>query len=90
MTKTSIQLPEALYREIKRVAAEHKMSRSKLVQRGLETLLSCFPVHPESHATWELPKLRPLGGDAFFDNPNWRYEINEGRGVVRRHLTRGR
>ena len=34
-----------------------------------------------SHATWALPKPRPLGGDVFFDNPDWRYEINEGRGT---------
>ena len=83
MIRTQIQLPDALYREVKRVAAEREMSLAELVRRGLETLLSRFPAHPESQATWELPKPRPLGGDLFFNNPDWRYEINEGRGVAR-------
>lgn len=83
MIRTQIQLPDALYREVKRVAAEREMSLAELVRRGLEIVLSRFPAHPETRATWELPKPRPLGGDAFFDRPDWRYEINEGRGTVR-------
>lgn len=83
MTRTQIQLPDELYREVKRVAAEREVSLAELVRRGLETLLSHFPAHPEARATWELPKPRPLGGDAFFENQDWRYEINEGRGEVR-------
>lgn len=83
MTRTQIQLPDELYREVKRIAAEREVSLAELVRRGLETLLSHFPAHPEARATWELPKPRPLGGDAFFENQDWRYEINEGRGEVR-------
>lgn len=81
--RTQIQLPDALYREVKRVAAEREISLAELVRRGLETILSRLPAHPEARATWELPKPRPLGGDAFFENPDWRYEINAGRGTVR-------
>lgn len=83
MIRTQIQLPDALYREVKRVAAEREMSLAELVRRGLETILSRFPDHPESRDSWELPKARPLGGDAFFDNPDWRYDLHEGRGVAR-------
>ena len=83
MTRTQIQLPDALYREVKRIAAEREMSLAELVRRALETLLCHFPTHPEARATWELPKPRPLAGDAFFENPDWRYEINEARTVVR-------
>jgi hypothetical protein len=90
MIRTQIQLPDALYREVKRVAAEREMSLAELVRRGLETILSRFPSHPEPSATWELPKARPLGGDAFFENADWRYEINEGRGVVREKRTKYR
>jgi hypothetical protein len=83
MIRTQIQLPDELYREVKRVAAEREMSLAELVRRGLEIILSRFPAHPEARATWELPKPRALGGDAFFESPDWRYEINEGRGLVR-------
>lgn len=90
MIRTQIQLPDALYREVKRVAAEREMSLAELVRRGLETILSCFPAHPESRAMWELPEPRPLGGDTFFDKPDWRYEVNEGRGEVREKPARYR
>lgn len=83
MIRTQIQLPDALYLEVKRVAAEREMSLAELVRRGLETILSRFPANPESSDSWELPKPRPLGGDAFFNDPDWRYKINERRGVVR-------
>jgi hypothetical protein len=39
-------------------------------------MLNMTKINPEPRATWELPKPRPLGGDAFFENPDWRYEIN--------------
>jgi Ribbon-helix-helix protein, copG family len=87
MTRTQIQLPDALYREVKRIAAEREMSLAELVRRALETLLCHFPAHPEPRATWELPKPRPLGGDTFFENPDWRYEINAGGGEVREKRT---
>jgi hypothetical protein len=90
MIRTQIQLPDELYREVKRVAAEREMSLAELVRRGLETILSHFPAHPEARDTWALPKPRPLGGDAFFENPDWRYDINEGRGVVREKPARYR
>jgi hypothetical protein len=87
MTRTQIQLPDELYREVKRIAAEREVSLAELVRRALETLLSHFPEHPEARATWELPKPRPLGGDAFFENPDWRYEINAGCVEVREKRT---
>jgi hypothetical protein len=87
MIRTQIQLPDALYREVKRVAAEREMSLAELVRRGLETVLSRFPSHPVPREAWELPKPQPLGGDSFFNNPDWRYEINAGHGVVREKLS---
>jgi len=76
-------MPDALYREVKRVAAEREMSLAELVRRGVENILCLYPAHPEPRGTWELPEPRPLGGDAFFDNPDWRYELNRTRGAVR-------
>ena len=71
-------MPDALYREVKRVAAEREMSLAELVRRGLESVLCLFAAHPEPRGEWELPEPRPLGGDAFFDNPDWRYNLNTG------------
>ena len=53
-----------------------KWGRDPGKSRSRWTSLSRFLAHPESRATWELPKPRALEGDAFFDNPDWRYEIN--------------
>lgn len=83
MIRTQIQLPDALYREVKRVAAEREISLAELVRRGLETVLSRFPSHPVAREVWELPKPQPLGGDDFFKDPDWRYEINSRHGVIR-------
>ena len=83
MTRTQIQLPDALYDQAKRLAEAREISLAELVRRGLETILSRFPAHPAERDTWELPKPRSLGGDDFFANPDWRYEINEGHGVMR-------
>jgi alkylation response protein AidB-like acyl-CoA dehydrogenase len=44
------------------------MSLAELVRRGLELLLARFPAGPTMATPWELPKPRPLGGDAFFAN----------------------
>ena len=83
MTRTQIQLPDALYGEAKRVAAEREMSLAELVRRGLESILSMFPAQPEPRGAWKLPEPRALGGDAFFDNPDWRYDLNQTHGAVR-------
>jgi hypothetical protein len=83
MIRTQIQLPDVLYREVKRVAAEHELSLAELVRRGLENVLRLFPARPAPPGSWELPAPRPLGGDAFFEKPDWRYELNQTRGAVR-------
>jgi hypothetical protein len=83
MIKTQIQMPEYLYRELKRVAREREMTMAELARRGLENVLCLFSPHPEPRGAWELPKPRMLGGDAFFDNPDWRYELNRSGGAVR-------
>jgi hypothetical protein len=82
MIKTQVQLPDELYRAAKELAARKEWSLAETVRRGLEHVLCLFP-EPVSAEKWELPVPRPLGGDAIFDNPDWRFELNESRGVVR-------
>lgn len=83
MIRTQIQLPDALYRDAKALAARKEWSLAEVVRRGLEQVLCLFPATAAKDESWELPEPRDLGGDAFFDNPDWRYDLNQARGVVR-------
>lgn len=76
MVKTQIQLPDEMYRAAKELAARKEWSLAEVVRRGLEVLLSRFPAAESRSEPWELPAPRPLGGDSFFANPDWRYELN--------------
>ena len=76
MIKTQVQLPDELYRAVKRLAAEREMSLAELMRRGLEQLLCQYP-EPPAAAPWTLPEARLLGADAFFDRPDWRVLANE-------------
>ena len=72
MIKTQIQIPDHLYREAKRIAAEYEMSFADVVRRGLEGVVPAFPPRTESTADWKLPQLDlGLQADPFAD-PDWR------------------
>jgi hypothetical protein len=77
MIRTQIQLPDALYRAAKEFAERKEWSLAELVRRGLEGILCRYPGKPSTRDEWKLPDPRPLGGDAFFRNPDWRYEANQ-------------
>lgn len=83
MIKTQVQLPEELYRAAKNLAQRKEWSLAELVRRGLENVLCYFPDVEREPGPWRLPEPRPLGGDAFFENPDWRYDLHEARGLVR-------
>lgn len=83
MVKTQIQLSDEMYRAAKDLAARKEWSLAEVVRRGLEDILCRFPGDTRAGDLWELPAPRSLGGDCFFANPDWRYELNEARGLVR-------
>ena len=76
MIKTQIQMPDALYREAKRLAEEREMSLAELVRRGLEYMISTQP-NRGTTATWKPPAPVRLGlyADPFSD-PDWRVQAN--------------
>ena len=43
MTRTQIQLPDPLYREIKRLAQEQDWSIAEVLRRGAEAILRAYP-----------------------------------------------
>ena len=72
MIKTQIQIPDHLYREAKRIAAEYEMSFADVVRRGLEGVVPAFPPRAEPLTDWKLPQLDlGLHTDPFAD-PDWR------------------
>lgn len=91
MIKTQIQLPDALYREAKRVAEEREMSLAEVVRRGLEYITQAYPALAGKKEDWKLPGPFKLGvmSDPFA-NPVWREEANLGNvalGMVREPKT---
>jgi len=76
MVKTQVQLPDHLYREGKRIAAEYEMSFADVVRRGLERVIPSFPPRTAADKPWSLPELDlGLRGDPFAD-PDWREALN--------------
>ena len=61
MTRTQIQLPDALYAQAKRLAAREEMSLAELVRRGLEHMLRVYRADETPDAEWHLPESLPLG-----------------------------
>lgn len=60
MTRTQIQLPEPLFRQLKRIAGERDWSLAELVRRGMEDYVRTFPETTEKR--WTMPVLRGSGG----------------------------
>jgi len=61
MVKTQVQIPDALYREAKRIATENEMSFAEVVRRGLEEIILHHPPGRERPAEWAMPAVFDLG-----------------------------
>ena len=61
MTKTQIQLPDDLYRQVKAFAAEREWSMAETFRRGVEQLLVRYPRQSGPAAKWSLPAPLDLG-----------------------------
>ena len=62
MPRTQIQLPEPLFNQIKRIAAQHDCSLAECVRRGMEAYLQTCPETDAAAEKWVLPVLRGSGG----------------------------
>lgn len=73
--RTQIQLPDALYEEVKRVAREREMSLAEVVRLGVEYITRACPA-VGSERSWTPPPASNLG--AFKASPeDWRLLVNE-------------
>lgn len=94
MIKTQVQLPDALYREAKRVAEERELSLAEVLRRGVEYVVRTYPPLG-ARRSWSLPRavhaaLRPgvtlatlrdlAAGDAEPNVPGNGKRIGSGRG----------
>ena len=61
MTRTQIQLPDALYAQVKRIAERHEMSLAELVRRGLEHMVRVYRTSEDTDRQWSLPDALGLG-----------------------------
>ncbi|MCI0533805.1 MAG: hypothetical protein L0Z50_01115 [Verrucomicrobiales bacterium] len=74
MIKTQVQIPDELYREAKRVAADYEMSFAEVIRRSLERTL---PAYPPKHAAWKAPEPLNLGMRCQIEDDEWRLLANE-------------
>ncbi len=61
MVKTQVQIPDTLFREAKRLAAENEMSFAEVVRRGLEEIIRHHPPGRARAEKWNLPKSFDMG-----------------------------
>jgi hypothetical protein len=61
MVETQVQIPDALLREAKRLAAENEMSFAEVVRRGLEEIIKHHPPGRTRAESWTLPQPFDLG-----------------------------
>ena len=61
MVRTQIQLPDDLYRDLKRLAGQREWTLAETLRRGAELLLERHPGAKGECGGWELPKARDLG-----------------------------
>ncbi len=62
MTKTQIQVPEELFRELRAFAKQREWSLAETFRRGAELLLQVYPEQPAPEATpWTPPTSSKVG-----------------------------
>ncbi len=76
MTRTQVQLPDALYRQARELAARREISLAELVRRGLEYMVSVSPEAPDAPGAWNLPEPQHLGTADPFADPAWRERLH--------------
>ena len=74
MIRTQIQLPDELYREAKRIAAEQEISLAEVLRRGLEHMQRLYPPG-RGNRPWRPPESAALG-DFKAAETDWRELAN--------------
>lgn len=75
MKRTQIQIPDPLYREVRRVAELQEWSVSEVFRRAAEHFLSHYPPI-KKEGEWELPAPRNIGNPKIPPG-SWRDRLTE-------------
>lgn len=70
MKRTQIQIPDPLYKDVKRLAALRDWSVSEVFRRAVEQLIAQYPSIKRA-GEWELPEPRDLG-EPLVPSERWR------------------
>jgi hypothetical protein len=61
MVKTQIQLPDDLYRRVKRLAERKEWSMAEILRRGAEHMVAVHPEADQAPDAWTPPRPRAVG-----------------------------
>lgn len=61
MVKTQVQIPDHLFKEAKRLAAENEMSFAQVVRLGLEMVIQARPAGRQPATQWKMPPAKNMG-----------------------------
>jgi hypothetical protein len=61
MVKTQIQIPDDLYRDLKRLAKRKEWSLAETLRRGGEQILEMYPDQVTKSPAWEPPAPQKMG-----------------------------
>ena len=76
MTRTQIQLPDKMYKQLKELAQTEETTLAEIIRRASAYLLQTQPIHSNSHSTWIPPTSEDLG-EFLSTEDNWRLQANE-------------
>jgi len=76
MKRTQLQVPDPLYRQVRRVARLNDWSVSEVFRRAAERLVAQFPAVKDGSDAWQLPEPQDLGTPRV-DPRKWRDHLAE-------------
>jgi predicted transcriptional regulator len=82
MKRTQIQLPDELYRRLKRLADQLETSFSDVVRQASQQYVQMHPEVDRSQARWSPPEPKDMGR-ILAPESEWRLLANEGFGFER-------
>ena len=61
MIRTQIQIPDDLYRDLKRLAAQKEWTLAETLRRAAEQFLDRYHCESTANEPWRMPEFRDLG-----------------------------